>query len=200
MTCRCAPRRAGPAARRGRASRRTGSRGPTGGARRQSSRHGRPRCACSRTGSPGCLDRQSACTAPRGRPRPRRPRLPRRRRSRAHARWGPPAGQPRPASFWSTARSASQDCRKPLDVVQEGRGGRKDLDVAGPAQALVALRAVGGHVEEVAAHAPDDVLVQLVEQRVGAFEPAGALHIRMQHHRGQMSSGRSSPGQPSTSA
>ena len=71
----------------------------------------------------------------------------------------------------------SQDARKPAHVVEEAGGGREHLDVAGPAQPLVALRAVGRDVEEVAAHAPDDVLVQPVEQRVGALEPAGALHV-----------------------
>ena len=56
------------------------------------------------------------------------------------------------------------------DVEQERRGGREDGDVAGPAEPLVALRAVGGDVEEVALRAPDDVAVELVQQRVGALE------------------------------
>ena len=47
-------------------------------------------------------------------------------------------------------------------VVEEARRRREDLDVARPAEALVALRAVGRHVEEVAAQPPHDVLVQLV--------------------------------------
>ena len=37
-----------------------------------------------------------------------------------------------------------------LDVVEERGGGREDGDVAGPAEPLVALRAVGGQVQEVA--------------------------------------------------
>ena len=48
-------------------------------------------------------------------------------------------------------------------------GGRADVDlrVAGPAHAFVTLRAVRGDVDEVAAHALHDVLVQPVHQRVG---------------------------------
>ncbi len=62
-------------------------------------------------------------------------------------------------------------------VEQERRRRGEDLDVAGPAEPLVALRAVGGHVEEVAAHAPHDVLVEPVEPLVGGAEPAGAPEV-----------------------
>jgi hypothetical protein len=51
-------------------------------------------------------------------------------------------------------------------VEQEAGGGREDLDVTGPAQPLVALGTVGGQVDEVAPHPPDDVVVEPVELRV----------------------------------
>ena len=61
-----------------------------------------------------------------------------------------------------------------LDVEQVRRGRRERGDVTGPAEPLVALRAVGRQVEEVALGAPHDVAVQLVEVRLGALEEAGA--------------------------
>ncbi len=64
-------------------------------------------------------------------------------------------------------------------VVEEAGGGCEDLDVTGPAEAFVALGAVGGNVDEVAAHAPYDVLVQAVDQRFAALEPAGSPHVRV---------------------
>ena len=56
-------------------------------------------------------------------------------------------------------------------------GGRADeeLGVARPAQPLVALRAVGGHLQIVALLAPDDVVLKLVDQRAGALELARAV-------------------------
>ena len=81
-------------------------------------------------------------------------------------------------------------------VVEEARGRREHLDVAGPAQPLVALRAVGREVEEVAAHAPHDVLVQLVDERVRGVEPAGALHVAVQHDGGHRRPGRTPPASP----
>ena len=56
-------------------------------------------------------------------------------------------------------------------AVERGRAD-VDLGVAGPAQPLVALGAVGGDVDEVGSLRPVDVAVQLVEHRVGAVEPA----------------------------
>ena len=66
-------------------------------------------------------------------------------------------------------------------VVEEARGRAEDLQVAGPPEALVALRAVGGDREEVAAHPPHDVLVQAIQLRVRGLEPAGAHHVGVQH-------------------
>ena len=69
-------------------------------------------------------------------------------------------------------------------VVEVAGGGAEDLDVAGPAEPLVALRAVRGQRQEVSAHAPQGVLVQAVQQRVGAFEPAGPAHVIVNHDGG----------------
>ncbi len=68
-------------------------------------------------------------------------------------------------------------------VVEEASRGCEYLDVAGPAQALVALRAIGRDAEEVAAHAPHHILVEPVDQWVRALEPPSALHIGMADHR-----------------
>ena len=79
-------------------------------------------------------------------------------------------------------REVAQPRREePVAVVEEARGRREDLDVAGPAEALVALRAVGRDRQEVAAHAPHDVLVQALDERVGCLEPARAGHVGVQH-------------------
>ncbi len=52
---------------------------------------------------------------------------------------------------------------EPLDVEQIGRRGRVRRDVTGPAEAFVALRAVGRYVEEIAPGRPDRIGMQLVE-------------------------------------
>ncbi len=62
-------------------------------------------------------------------------------------------------------------------VVEERRRRCEHLDVSGPAEPLVALRAVRRQIDEVAAHAPADVLVQLVEPVVRAVERAGRRHV-----------------------
>ena len=64
-----------------------------------------------------------------------------------------------------------------VDVEEVRGGGREGGDVTGPAEPLVALGAVGGNVEEVAARAPDHVAVQLVEQLVGTLELSGPAQI-----------------------
>ena len=53
-----------------------------------------------------------------------------------------------------------------LGVQQRVGGRREGLRVAGPAEALVALRAVGRHRDEVVALGPQHVRVELVERRV----------------------------------
>ncbi len=59
------------------------------------------------------------------------------------------------------------------DVEVVGAGAPEDAGVAHPAQALVALGAVGGDGEEVAALAPDAELAHLVEEIAGALEADG---------------------------
>ncbi|GHO71540.1 hypothetical protein KSC_104320 [Ktedonobacter sp. SOSP1-52] len=56
--------------------------------------------------------------------------------------------------------------REASTVVEERGGRREDLEIAGPAKTLIALWAVGWDIKEVAAHAPDDIFVQLVEHRL----------------------------------
>ena len=56
------------------------------------------------------------------------------------------------------------------DVHVVGRGAREELRVRGPSHALVALRAIRGHGQKVAALSPDDVGMQLIEQCTRAFE------------------------------
>ena len=80
----------------------------------------------------------------------------------------------------------STDVRQPFpeelpDIVLQGRGAAEDLAVAGPAVALVPLRAVCGDIQVIAFLAPDDIAEELVEHRIAAVQPAGALHLRMQH-------------------
>ena len=68
-------------------------------------------------------------------------------------------------------------------AVPRGRAG-EDLGVAHPAQALVALRAVGRDLEEIAALAPVDVALELVDEAVAAGEGAGAGRVAVQHDAG----------------
>ena len=76
----------------------------------------------------------------------------------------------------------------------EGGGAREDLGVARPAQALVALRAVGGHVEEVALLAPDDVVLELVDERASRSRTRSPAPCRSGRRRRSGASGVSSPG------
>ena len=75
--------------------------------------------------------------------------------------------------------------QKVFDVEQVRRGRREDGDVTGPAQPLIALRAVGRHIQEVSARSPDDVAVELVQQLVGALEFTDPLQLRTDHDRSQ---------------
>jgi len=70
---------------------------------------------------------------------------------------------------------------EPADVVVEGRRARERLGVTGPAEPLVALRAVGGDREEVAALTPDDVRLQLRQVLIRAGEITDRLHRRVQY-------------------
>ena len=95
-------------------------------------------------------------------------------------RRGSPArtrGPFRPSSC-SAARSSQPRGQHAGAVEEERRGRGEDLDVAGPAESLVALRAVGRDVDEVAAHAPDDVLVQAVDELVRASRTSRCARCR----------------------
>ena len=62
---------------------------------------------------------------------------------------------------------------------------REHLRVAGPAGPL-ALGAVGGQVQEIALHAPNGVVMQLVDQRIRAFKGARRRHVAVDGHRAQV--------------
>ena len=70
---------------------------------------------------------------------------------------------------------------EPGHVVEEGRGRREELPVAGPPGTLT-LRAVGRDVARVRAEAPVGGEVQLVQPRVAAREPSGAPQVGVHHH------------------
>jgi hypothetical protein len=59
---------------------------------------------------------------------------------------------------------------EPRHVHVERRRADEDLCITRPAEAFVALRTVGRHVDEVAPLAPDNVLLESVEPLVGAGE------------------------------
>ena len=81
----------------------------------------------------------------------------------------------------------------------EGGGAGEDLRVARPAQPLVALRAVGGDVHEVAALAPEDVVLELVEQSGSSTSKLPAPgHVGVDHDAGERVERVGSPGQPVT--
>ena len=67
-----------------------------------------------------------------------------------------------------------------LDVADQGRRADVDLRIAGPAQSLVALGAVGRDVDEVGPLRPVDVAEELVEHRVGAGERAHDRRVARQ--------------------
>ena len=73
-----------------------------------------------------------------------------------------------------------------LLVGQVECGWREDLGVASPAHALVALRAVGGGVHEVALHAPTCILNQTVHQLVARGEGTSLFKVRVQHQAGEV--------------
>ena len=77
-------------------------------------------------------------------------------------------------------------CKEGRDVVVERRRAAEDLRIPRPAEALVALRAVGGKIEEVAPLPPDDVLLQSVDKGVFAGEGARLLHIGVQDEEGEI--------------
>ena len=65
----------------------------------------------------------------------------------------------------------------------EAGGAGEDLRVARPAEALVALRAVRGHVEEVAFLAPERVREEAVDEGVRGLDRAGAFEVGVDDER-----------------
>ena len=55
-----------------------------------------------------------------------------------------------------------------LHIIIQAGSADKYLRIPGPPQALVSLRAVGRHIEEIALLPPDDIVKKAVEQRIGA--------------------------------
>ena len=60
-------------------------------------------------------------------------------------------------------------------------GGAEHLRVARPAHALVALRAIGGHIHKVAALPPQGVFAQAVHLVAGGADEGRLLHIGIEH-------------------
>ena len=75
---------------------------------------------------------------------------------------------------------------KPRRIEIERRGRRKHLRVPGPPQPLVALRAICRHIQKIPFLSPDDVVLQLVQQRVRAFKCPGPFHRRMHDDSGKI--------------
>ncbi len=79
-----------------------------------------------------------------------------------------------------------QDVQQPAadergHVGLEAGGGQEDLRVGGPAEPLVALRAVGRDADVVAALAPGDVADQLGDHRIGALQLPRRRKVAGQH-------------------
>src|SRR5207248_6191247 len=83
---------------------------------------------------------------------------------------------------------------EPRDVHVEAGSADKDLCIAGPSESLVALWTVGGDVEEVAFLAPENVVLKLVDHRIGTFEFAGGFAIGMDDDAGEIIDGGISTG------
>ena len=90
-----------------------------------------------------------------------------------------------PVSNWSAATSRSHFVKKPATSMLNAAVRREHLRVAHPPEPLVALRAVGRHVDEVALLPPDDVVLELVDQRLRRLERAGRRHVRVHDDAGQ---------------
>ena len=58
-----------------------------------------------------------------------------------------------------------------------GGGAPEDLRVRSPAEALVALRAVGGHADKVGALAPEDVAPELVDHGAAGVQVDGERRV-----------------------
>ena len=71
---------------------------------------------------------------------------------------------------------------EPRDIHVERRRADEHLGVTHPSQPLVALRAIGWHFEEIPALPPLDVVLKLIDERIGALEVARRGCVGMEHH------------------
>ena len=68
-----------------------------------------------------------------------------------------------------------------IGVHVERGGGTKYLRVTRPTHAFVTLRAIRGHIEEIALLTPHRVGDEPVHLLVGGLEPTGTIHVRIDH-------------------
>ena len=81
----------------------------------------------------------------------------------------------------------SQPFGKEITRLHQVAGGpAEDLRITRPAQTLVALRAVGRHIDKVTFQPPEDIVVQLVKILIRTTEMACLLHGGMQHDGGEI--------------
>ena len=73
-----------------------------------------------------------------------------------------------------------------VSIPETAGGGREDIGVTCPAHTLVPLRAVGGHIQEIAPQAPCRVFDQPIYLFVAGLNPADFFHIGVQHQRGEI--------------
>ena len=71
---------------------------------------------------------------------------------------------------WVSRISRGKLLRELRQVHVVRRGPPEDLRVRGPAQTLVALRAIRGHTDEVGALSPEDVAPQLIDHRAAGLQ------------------------------
>jgi len=74
--------------------------------------------------------------------------------------------------------------RSDIHIVQSGT--REYLRVAGPAHALVALRAISRHIQEVAFLAPQGVEEQAIHHWIRGLDAAGLFQLRVHHAAGEI--------------
>ena len=67
-------------------------------------------------------------------------------------------------------------------IILIGGGAAEDLGVSGPAVTLVTLGTVCRNIQIIALLAPDDIAEQLIQHRIAALQPAGALHLRVKYN------------------
>ena len=72
--------------------------------------------------------------------------------------------------------------KKGFYIVIECSSSNEDLGIARPADALIALRTIGRHIEEVATLSPDYISLKTVDEWIRAFKCSSLLHIGAKHN------------------